>query len=202
MLTSEPRKDAQGRYRGRRHDGDVDKEDCPPAQAGQVDVDEPAAQDLSRDGPDTSGDPVPRHRPAAAGGRQEHVHAGEDLGDHYRRGEALGHAGHDEQARRPGGAAQQGGQAEQRQPAQIDPPLAVQIPQTSTGDQSGGVGEGVPAHDHLELGVTGAESLLDGRRCHIDDEEVKLSHEGGDENGRQQDSVTIFYRHHVSTISI
>jgi hypothetical protein len=123
-----------GTTRGGEHQTDdsdrhVHQEDRPPRRAGDVRVEQDAAEQLSGDDGNPPGRGVEPDRAAAGRPVERRLERREYLRhDHGRRG-ALQYAGRDEHADAGGDAAQQRRQREAGHPEQEHPPAADRVPE-------------------------------------------------------------------------
>lgn len=190
----------EGRDDGDQHDRHVHQEDEPPPEAPGVRLHEEAPQALPGDGADPRGDTEPPHRPSPSFRCDDRVDERQHLGKHHRRAQALHGSARDENAGVRSQSAQRRRHREGRQPGDEHPAAPEQVTETAPCHQTRRVHEGITGDHQLQRGVAGAQTRLDVRGRHVDDEEVELSDEGRDQDGAEE-APPIDCRCHTSTIS-
>jgi hypothetical protein len=171
------RQQPQRREHQQRADRSVDKEDRTPAEPGQIERHQPAADDET-DGPaEPERNPENRKRAAAAFVGEQAVDRGEHLRHHQRGGEALGETRQDQ---RSSGRRETAGKRrcdKTDEPDQEQAPRPIHVAEPAAGDDHRRISDLIDRDHALDLRRAGVEIGADRRDCDVHNERVDHIHE-------------------------
>ncbi len=178
-----------GTDQGEQSDRHVHEEDVPPAETEQVEVDQQATQHLPGDRRQPDRGAEHRERPGPDVAAERGLQHGQHLRVEQRRPDCLHGAERDERHRarsQPGG---QGGEGEDADAGEEQPPGPEQVTQSTAGDQQQPVHQHVAADRQFDLGGGGVQVGPHRGHGHVHDEPVHDRHERADHHHQQQPQV-------------
>jgi hypothetical protein len=158
-------------------DGDVDQEDRPPAEPGDIGLNERAADQLRGDRGEAE-----RRAEIADGARAFALREGdpdnrEHLRVHQRRRQPLQDARCDQHRRAGRQPAQRGGDGEADHPDDEQLLAPIQVAEPPPRDQQDGEGQAVARHHQFQILRAGPKFGVHGRQGNVDDEEIERRQE-------------------------